>query len=383
MDEAFANFGEAFAGGTKDLLTGMTDLAKAFAESQGQWNEINKLKAENERILALLGKGEKEGESTFLSDNLGVHEVWDQAASVAIKKINDVAWYPLMTMGDNFGNLKDIIVNGSPWENLTLSPSAREDNKLAELGRQQYNLGANRAKAEAAGIKIDEEAKPAEKPIVDKVAKGIEKAGKKANMDFGANSVGEYNYIRDMMDMKNYDEKSFFQLKEIAENTSNKTGNWRRQDAVAEHDARVKFENAVIKPLAAWIDNSVATGQRWLENARNDPGTGHGANSSETQSWQNVLDRIYLEADKNGNGYLDSDDEIKLFESMWQENRTLWREGIKDRQREEAEEKSKAKDKKILDEANKTANSASAGHLKELVTIMKNPTTPTNNWEAV
>ena len=383
MDEAFANFGEAFAGGTKDLLTGMTDLAKAFSESQGQWNEINKLKSENERILALLGKGEKEGGSTFLSDNLGVHEVWDEAAGKAIKAVNDVAWYPLRSMWDHFGNLTDIAVNGSSWENLTLSPSSREDNKLAELGRQQYNLGANRAAAEAAGITIDEEAAPAEKPIVDKVAKGVAKANKKAGLDFGANSVGEYNYLRDMMDPKNYEEKSFFQLKAIAENTSSNKGSWRRQDAVAEHDARVKFEDAVIKPFASWIENKTKQGQEWLARASNETGTQFGANADETANWKNVIDRIYAEADSNGNNLLDSEGEIKKFENMWQENRTLWREGIKDREREDAEAKSKAKEQKILDEANKTANSASAGHLKELVGIMRNTTTPTNNWEAV
>ena len=394
MDEAFASFGETFATGSKSMLDGMTDLAKAFAERQGRENETAKLLLEASRILGLIdNKTEKERNYTGpMSVNTGVDSLRGPGANGFLNQFSQISKYDQSimdqgfwsTIGSSWGSIISSGVNGN-WD-ATLPQYNQGVESKGRQAAAMASLNDARSKADAAGIKYEEDAKPATPPVSDDSPGDKKKSGSSkglASTDFGANSVGEYNYLRDMMDSKNYEEKSFFQLKEIAENTSSNKGSWRRQDAVAEHDARVKFEDAVIKPFASWIENKTKQGQDWLARASNETGTQFGANADETANWKNVIDRIYAEADSNGNNLLDSEGEIKKFESLWQENRTLWREGIKEREREDAEAKSKAKEQKILDEANKSANSASAGHLKELVGIMRNPTTPTNNWEAV
>ena len=232
-NEAFATFGELMGSDAKGMFSGMTEYFKEAARKQGAENEINSLESETNRILKLI-----EFNTGVAAKDSVTESEWDKMIQESF--VTKYSKYGESTTGQQAGadfyknmgfqdhtwtnGIFDSIANGN-WDFLDL-PETRELKRRARTSRAQYGLDSATRQAEKLGIRteIDPEKGTKGGDLVDSRSEAAADASKKSlslsSTDFGANSVGEYNYIRDMMNGDNYEEKSFFQLKQIAENTA-------------------------------------------------------------------------------------------------------------------------------------------------------------------
>ncbi len=226
-NEMFALAGQADSGWWKGAMDSLTDSINTLASNLEKKNKTEELEAEQrfyEDKLGITGTDKKSGYgSSYSSDGWwNFNNMFRESQGESIGGTNVSGWGAVFS-----GQV-------SLWEAMMYDESQRSLRAQERLRQQQYTTGSLKAKANAAGIFYEKDEEDFDDAnIIDVITpdKGNGGTTGAALSTFSANSMDEYNFLRDKHTSdRDLAMKSLETLKVIASNTSDepgKKGSWR------------------------------------------------------------------------------------------------------------------------------------------------------------
>ena len=258
-NEMFAMAGQSGSGWWKDSIDSLTDSINTLSENLEKKNRTEELAAEQrfyEDKLGITGTEKRSGYGDAYSSNgwWDFNKIFRESQGDSIGSTNTSGWAAIWS-----GQV-------SLWDAMMYNESQRSLRAQEKLRQQEYATEKLKAKANAAGIfyKEDEEEFD-DANLIDVITPVKDKGGTTgaALSTFSANSMDEYNFLRDKQTAdRDIAMKSLDMLKIIASNTSDEAGTegrkgWRRR---AQEGLDLKSANA--KELGTW---ALSAGN-WLGN---------------------------------------------------------------------------------------------------------------------
>lgn len=300
-NEMFAMLGGTKQNWMKDTLDNLINAINRLSERLDEKSRIEKLKEEEQYYRDVLGAGRAPGGKTGLWAGAPGSRRADQANSGghALRE----AWTdnPIDNLVEQVGSWW--MQTDSLWDVLTMDVETRTLNAKQRLQQATQSHAAWKAKANAAGFKIPE---PEEKPFDDAnlvdmsdrfstKGKGTSSGGLSG---FSANSIGEYEFLRDkMMGDRTLAQQSLAALEKIVSNTSDEAGTegrkgWRRraQGSLDVKKANAKELGTYAFAAGNWLGNGGRTdSQVRADQAFNSMGDPTGG-SYEEERWRRMED---------------------------------------------------------------------------------------------